>query len=239
MGAPKIPPEFRFNSDMLSDLSHAAFENAAQLISEAKLLLSNQANSRAYFLAVAAIEEIGKAYICFDSISRNLQDSAVTAKVKKMIESHSSKINSAFHASIQSASDPRTELETAIDLMINLGNGREPSMYTDINYLDSKIYTPTQAVREKAANDCVRLAEHCYSRTLIYTQNKVQTEKSKYDDQVFGINSNTYNKMLSNEDYWWYLLDNFDKNHSEVTVRYHQKYLSKGKRYKETDEQHT
>jgi len=78
MGTPRIPPEFRFTDKILKKLSTVSLENAEQLISEAKLLLEQNFLPRAYFLSVAAIEEIGKAYLCFEAATRNLNDSAVT-----------------------------------------------------------------------------------------------------------------------------------------------------------------
>ncbi len=235
MGTPRIPPEFRFTDKILKDLSIASLDNAEQLIREAKILLGQNLLPRAYFLSIAAIEETGKAYLCFESATRNLSDSAVTSKIVKSIESHSSKINAAFHTSVLTSEDPSGAIETAVDLMLALKNGREPSMYTDINYIDSKIYVPNSVIREVAAKDAVRLAEHCYLTTHHYSSNFEPTEKSKVDDIVFGLKTKTFNKILGNEDFWWYLIDNHENNQinqSEIINSYHKEYFSKNKLFK-------
>jgi AbiV family abortive infection protein len=238
MGTPRIPPEFRFTEQILKDLSTVSLENAEQLIKEAKLLLSQGFLPRAYFLSVAAIEEIGKAYLCFESSVRNLNDSAITSKIIKSIENHSTKINAAFHTSILTSTDPRGAMQTAVDLMVALKNGREPSMYTDINYIDSKIYVPNSVIRDIAARDSVRLSEHCFSSTLNYIKNSDPTKKSKVDDAVFGLKSKTFSKIMENEDFWWYLIDcqeNSKLNHNEIILKYDSEYFSKNKLFKASE----
>jgi AbiV family abortive infection protein len=235
MGTPRIPPEFRFTDKILKDLSTVSLENAEQLIKEAKLLLSQDFLPRAYFLSVAAIEEIGKAYLCFESSTRNLNDSAVTSKIIKSIENHSNKINAAFHTSIITSKDPRDAIQKAVDLMLALKKGREPSMYTDINYIDSKIYVPNSVIRDVAAKDSVSLSEHCYSTTLNYINNSDPSKKSKVDDAVFGLKSKTFNQIMEQEDFWWYLIENQEKNnlnHNEVIIKYNDEYFSKNKLFK-------
>lgn len=235
MGTLRIPPDFRFSSQILKDLSIVSLENGKQLIEEAKLIFENKFLPRAYFLSVAAIEEIGKAFLCFDAITRNLNDSAVTANIVRSIESHPNKINAAFHASILTSKDPRSAIQTALDLMIALKNGREPSMYTDINYIESKIYTPNLVIREIAAKDSIRLAEQCYLITSHYINNFKPSTKSKVDDDVFGLKKNTLSKIIEHEDFWWYLIDNYEKNklnQSEIIIEYHREFLSKNKLFR-------
>lgn len=235
MGTPRIPPEFRFTDKILKDLSTVSLENAEQLIKEAKLLLSKNFLPRVYFLSVAAIEEIGKAYLCFESSTRNLNDSAVTSKIIKSIENHSNKINAALHTSIITSKDPSSAIQTAVDLMQALKNGREPSMYTDINYIDSKIYVPNSVIRDVAAKDAVRLSEHCYSTTLNYINNSDPSKKSKVDDAVFGLKSKTFSKIMEQEDFWWYLIENQENNslnHNEIILKYNDEYFSKSKLFK-------
>ncbi|ELA6639613.1 AbiV family abortive infection protein [Vibrio alginolyticus] len=235
MGTPRIPPDFRFTVKALQELSNVSLDNAEQLISEAKLLLANNLLPRAYFLSVAAIEEVGKAYLCFESSSRNLNDSAVTAKIIKSIENHSNKINAAFHASIQTSQDPEGAVRKAVDLMITLQNGREPSMYTDINYIESKVYTPNSVIREVAATDSVRLAELCYSTTMHYVKNFKPSNKSKVDDVVFGLKSKVFSKIIECEDFWWFMMDKYENNQvnqNEIILEYHKDYFSKNKLFK-------
>ncbi|WP_298772201.1 AbiV family abortive infection protein [uncultured Shewanella sp.] len=238
MGTSRIPPEFRFTVNILKDLSLASFDNAKQLIKEANLLLKNDHLARAYFLSVAAIEEVGKAYLCFESSERNLSDSAITSKIIKSIESHSNKINAAFHASILTSKDPKGAVEKALDLMIALKNGREPSMYTDINYIESKIYTPHYVIRDVAAKDSVRLAEYCNFTTRHYINNNEPSEKSKVDDAVFGLKANVFSNLIKKEDFWWYLIDCFENNKvntNKIILGYHNEYGRKNKLFRVSD----
>ena len=235
MSTVRIPPGFRFTTEILKELTEASIKNAEQLLREAKLILEYEYLPRAYFLSVAAIEEVGKAYLCFESTTRNLNDSAVTSNIIKSIENHSNKINAAFHTSILTSKDPRAAIQSAVDLMIDLKNGREPSMYTDINYINSKIYTPHSAISNRAAKDSVRLAEQCYLKTKHYIDSVKPSEKSKVDDAVFGLKKKTFTKILELEDFWWFLIENMEANklnHNEAIIEYNREYLSKNKVFK-------
>jgi AbiV family abortive infection protein len=79
-------------SDLLRDYGLAALANASELMAEATLLHDHGHFARAYFLAVAAIEETGKAFIAFDGRGRKLLDPAVASKLKRALEDHRSKI---------------------------------------------------------------------------------------------------------------------------------------------------
>ena len=62
---------------LLRAYSEAALTNANELVQEASLLYATEHLARAYFLAVAAIEETGKGLLAFDARGRNLADPAV------------------------------------------------------------------------------------------------------------------------------------------------------------------
>lgn len=235
MGTNRIPPDFRFTENILKDLSNVSLENAEQLIKEAELLIGQDFFPRAYFLSVAAIEEIGKAFICFESSVRNLNDSAITTSIIKSIENHSSKIGAAFHASILASEDSRGAIQTAVDLMVILKNGREPSMYTDINYIDSKIYVPNVVVRDNAARDSIKLSQYCFSSTITYIKNSEPLKKTKADDAIFSLKPKTFSKIMEHEDLWWYLLDSLEKynmSQNEIIIKYNNEYFSKNKFFK-------
>ena len=135
--------------------------NAGELLEEASVLLSKGHKARAYFLSVAAIEEAGKAVLALDGQGRNLRDSAVTAKLRRAMEDHSQKLTAAFTPILLSSPYLAKAVMPLVDLMIHLKHGREPSMYTDINYVDCKVNVPSVVVRDTAAQDCVRLGRDC------------------------------------------------------------------------------
>lgn len=88
---------FRFTPEVLREYSEAALKNASELVEEASLLYAHGHVARAYFLAVASIEETGKALLAFDAQGRNLADSAVTSKLKRAMEDHSQKITEGLY----------------------------------------------------------------------------------------------------------------------------------------------
>ena len=88
--------DYDLNFEFLDSYQKAAIDNADSILDEAKLLLSNNHYARAYFLAVASIEETGKAFMAFSSKGRNLNNVALHKKLKEMFENHSQKIRSAF-----------------------------------------------------------------------------------------------------------------------------------------------
>ena len=87
---------YSLTTALLRQYCDAALINAQNILNEANLLLQNNHFTSAYFLAVAAIEEIGKSVQAFDGMGRNLKDSAVSNKLKLQFEDHSQKITAAF-----------------------------------------------------------------------------------------------------------------------------------------------
>jgi len=235
MSKSQVPNSFRYTKELLETYSAAALKNAKDLIKEGQLLLSQGHLSRAYFIGVVAIEEIGKSFTAFDAQGRNLNDSAVTAKLRTSLENHYSKINAAFHASILSHGGLRNELQGIIDLMIALKYGREPSMYTDIDYKTGKVKSPHEMVREVAATDCIRLAQHCYYKTDEHMQTKEPTQRTKDEDSFYGMKGNTTTKLFNTEDFWWFYIANMEAGENDLSrsvIQYQHEFLSKGRLFK-------
>jgi AbiV family abortive infection protein len=182
-------PEFKFTVELLKNYSTAALQNAAELLEEATLLSENGHAARTYFLAVASIEETGKALQAFDAQGRNLADSAVTARLRRSMEDHSQKITSAFTAILLSSPDVRKAVMPIVEVMIHLKRGREPSMYTDIRYSKSTVQMPSAMVRDVAAKDCIRLARDCLRHACKHIAEKTPEVRSGDDDQLFAMKS--------------------------------------------------
>jgi AbiV family abortive infection protein len=235
MSISQVPNEFRYSAELLSEYSIAALDNSKELIDEAILLFENGHLARSYFIAVAAIEEIGKSFLSFDAQGRNLQDSAVTAKIRNSLESHSKKINAAFHASVLSHGDLQNELEGIIDLMIQIKHGREPSMYTDINYINQQVYRPKDVVREAAAKDCIRLAQHCLYKTERHFEVNQPSKRSSNEDAFYGMKDRRVTELFNNEDFWWFHISNMESGENDISasiVLYQREYQAKGKSFK-------
>lgn len=137
---------YELTRELLHQYSAAALRNAEELLDEASLLLKHDHQARAYFLAVASIEEIGKAVQAFDGMGRNLKDSAVATKLKLQFEDHSQKVTSAFVPWLIATPNLRKEVMSLVNTMLNVKHGREPSMYTDIHFKGPKITTPAAMV---------------------------------------------------------------------------------------------
>lgn len=230
--------EFRFTLDLLREYSAAALQNASELLEEASLLYANGHPARAYFLAVASIEETGKALQAFDAQGRNLGDSAVTAKLQRAMEDHSQKITVALTAMLLTSPNIREAVMPVLDLMIHLKRGREPSMYTDIHYDSSKVQIPGAVVRDVAARDCVRLARHCLTYARKHIAERKPETRSRDEDQLFAMKSRQFQKIANTEDFWWYYiaqLESGKQDFAATVVEYQRKFLLKGKTFKVRD----
>lgn len=230
--------KFRFSVDLLREYCSTALRNATELLEEASLLHVNGHAARAYFLAVASIEETGKALQAFDAQGRNLADSAVTAKLLRSMEDHSQKITAAFTAVLEASPDIRKDVMPVVDLMIHLNRGREPSMYTDIRYDESKVQMPSQVVRDVAARDCVRLAGDCLRLARKHVAEKKPHVHSRADDQLFAMKSGQFQKIANTEGFWWYYiaqLESGNKDFAAAAVEYQRDYFSKGKAFVHPD----
>ena len=195
------------------------------LIEEAGLLLEHGHWPRAYFLAVAGIEEIGKALVAYDGQGRNLRDPAVCAMLLRLTSDHASKIRMAFTGFV--VADPRKNTEAAIALIIALQNGREPAMYTDIGP-DSEILVPALVVGERAARDCARLATDCLSSAAHHMATVPPQSPTVADDQLFSMKSSAARAVAESEDFWLYYLDQRAKgnaSYSDAVVRYRTEFL--------------
>ena len=226
--------QFQYTISLLKRYSAAALENAVELLEEASLLSAGGHRARAYFLAVAAIEEIGKAVLAFDGQGRNLKDSAVTAKLRRAMEDHSQKVTAAFTPILLSSPDLRHALMPFVDLMIHVKRGREPSMYTDINYKSGEVQQPMAVVRDVAARDCVRLGGDCLRAARRHVTEKNPSQRSAADDALFAMKSEQLNKILNIEGFWWYYIEQMragTQDFAVAVITYQHEYVGKGRTY--------
>ena len=219
----------------LRDLTEAALENAKMLLQEASLLHEQQHHSRAYFLAVASIEETGKAAIAHDAQGRNLQDQAVRSKVERMLTDHASKIRSAFVGFL--TADPRKNAEPAVALIVQLQRGREPSMYTEMRQ-DGTIYKPADSVSHSNSLDCIRLADRCWKSVENHVHNTTPRTSSAIEDRFFALKSGESSKIMGRSDFWWYHISRMEagqKDLAESVISYRHNYLLAGREFERED----
>jgi AbiV family abortive infection protein len=107
----------QMTTELLRSYSEAALQNADQLLVGASLLRDHGHDARAYFLAIACIEETGKALLVYGAQNRNLSDPAVCTKLKVTTESHAHKIGYALATWAMDSPNQREALTAAIDLV--------------------------------------------------------------------------------------------------------------------------
>jgi AbiV family abortive infection protein len=235
-----IGVEFKFTVELLTEYSAAALQNAAELLEEASLLYEKGHAARAYFLAVASIEETGKSLQAFDAQGRNLADSAVTSKLRRSMGDHQQKITAAFTPILLASPNIREAVMPAVKLMTHLMHGREPSMYTDIRYPESKIQAPSTMVRDVAAKDCIRLARDCLTHARKHIAEKKPDVRSPAEDRLYSMKSSQFQEMLNTEGFWWHYIMQFEAGNIDfaaAAVAYQRDYFSKGKTFEHPDNQ--
>ena len=229
------PRDYQLTPALLEQYREAALANAASLLEEANLLLSKNHFARAYFLAVAAVEEIGKAVQAFDGSGRNLKDSAVATRLKHQFEDHSQKVTSAFLPWLLATPNLRDEVMSFVNTMIDVRHGREPSMYTDIEQHGPKVVSPKEVVRSSAAQDCVSLAERIFSYAKPYVTDSLPKATTRVQDAFFAMKPGLFQKMASTGDFWEYYISRAeagDKAIETAVVEYNRLYFSKGVQFK-------
>ena len=186
----------------LKALAQAALENADALLQEANALLTAEHFARAYFLAVASIEEMGKASIAFTSSGRNLSDRSVERVVRKKLLDHKSKIIAAFAPSLQltDKANLHEAVKASMGLIGDLRRGREPSMYTEI-LVDGSVRQPSSVVRPVAARDVVRLTTHCLARAQAFMASNQPPKTSHANDFFFTKSAARIQEIMSSDDF--------------------------------------
>lgn len=228
MGSPLLPT---LTATLLHFYSEAALRNADELLAEASLLRDHDHMARAYFLAVACVEEAGKALLAFDAHNRNLSDPAVCAKLKKLMESHGDKITYALSMWALSSEDQRESLKVALDIIVHVKHGREPSMYSDLHTDPDRVQTPRDVVRDSAARDCVRLAEDCLAYAHRHVIEKTPAKFTNAQDRLFTMKSAKFQELLNTENFWWYYISRMEAGQqdlAEVVLGYERDHIKTG-----------
>ena len=192
----------QLSKSTLISLSRAALENAEALVSEAEALLKSEHFARAYFLAVAGIEEIGKSALAFNAAGRNLDDPRVAKAVREKLLDHKSKIISAFGPSLHlTKKDGLGEaIEASMELIGALRRGREPSMYTEI-LQDGTVRSPRDIVRPVASRDSVRLAQHCLHRAKAHLTGEEPPTTSVANDFFYTQSASKVKQLMEHPDF--------------------------------------
>ena len=123
----------------------------------------------------------------------------------------------------------------AINLIIALSHGREPSMYTDMRPDTGEVQQPSKVVREIAARDSVRLAIQCFEHARRHVENNAPAARTKAEDQLFAMKTAHYQEILNTEDFWWYHISRMESGQGEFAasvVAYRQEFVLKGRQFR-------
>jgi len=226
--------DYELTDELLVSYRDAALDNSQQLIDEAQLLFSKEHYARTYYLALASIEETGKAQILFDAMGRDLNDPGLCKKIKTKIEMHTDKITSAFASWLQKSENKEEAVKEYVDIAVHLKRGREKSMYTDVKSNILGLSKPSDVVRPVAAKDCIHLAVNCLHHTETYIKNNIPRKTRKFEDKLYCINTEKITKMWNTENFWEYYIDQMkqgNNDHAMASVKYYNGYFSKNKTF--------
>lgn len=227
---------YSLSLDMLHKYLDLSLINASDLLSEATSFLSQGRYARTYFLACAALEETGKAYLAFSAMGRNLSNPGVETAVKMSFEDHRNKIISAMICLLQKKEVTEKKLEEFMNLAMHLGRGREKSMYVDINE-KNEITMPSELIRPKAAFDAVRLAKDCLETTGEHILKNKPHKFTASQDKFLCLNKTKMFNMINTQDFSDFFIDQLKKKKindiTEIFSKYHDEYYCKNKTFKQ------
>jgi len=210
--------QMRFTDELLAEFQRHALSNAESLIQEAEILFSAKRHARSYFLAAAAIEEIGKAALAFIARGRNLSDHAIQTRLATELASHSAKISAAFVASIKRMSPEQVGgwLEEFTSLCSGLRRGREAALYSDVTE-NGEIRSPDQVVAEINAYDCIRLAKTLIAVTTQMVSDTSPQKFTEVQDRHYALGKKVL-QVWQNPDFGDHLLKQLETSAPEFDL---------------------
>jgi AbiV family abortive infection protein len=222
--------DYELTDGLLQEYMNCSLRNAEDLLGEADILLSKMRYARSYFLACAAIEEVGKAYSAFSARSRNLHNLGTANTIKKSFEDHRSKIISAFICYLSTDGITKEKTSLFLQTVPALEAGREKSMYVDISER-SQVMVPEAIVRPIVAVDTVRLAKLCFETTKTFVLTRKPWTSTPSQDKLICLETKKLTSIFESQDFWQFCQDQMEKSagfdYVEMAVRYHDEYFAK------------
>ncbi len=229
---------YTLTSTLLKGYRKAAVDNARELQYEAALLLANNHFSRAYFLATASIEEIGKAVQAFDALGRNVRDHEISTRIRLNFQDYSKKISAAVFPWLLRDPDSRDMVSAFVESLIDAKNTSEPALFVGIEPQDMTIHTPSSLVRREQAEECVQMARTIFSYAAPHVLDGHYKVRTKAEDDFFVMKPNSVLNASSGPDFWQYYIacmKSGDAAFEAALMDYTKKYLAKNEKYKGVD----
>jgi AbiV family abortive infection protein len=218
--------------EALRSYRDAALGNAEALLEEARVLLTAGHHARAYFLAVAAVEEGGKAVQAAMGVGRNLRDPAVRTRLQTQSEDHGSKLALAMTPWMLAVPDLQAQAMDFIRKSVDLLNGRESAMYVDIHPDTLAVSSPTTVVPVDVSRNCVDLAARALGYIRPYLTSASTQTYTQDQDAFFAMRPAVFQRMANTEDFWNFFIDRAkagDTALDSAAMAYHRDYFSKGR----------
>lgn len=227
---------YTLNSTLLKGFRKAAVENARELQYEAALLLKYNHYSRAYFIATAAIEEIGKAVQAFDALGRNVRDPEVSTRVRLNFQDYSKKLAAAVFPWLLNDPKSREKVTTFIDGLIEAKNSSEPALFVGIEPQDMKLHIPFSEISPRLAKECVEMAQTIFSYAALHVLDSHHKIRTKAEDDFFVMKPSSILEMSSGADFWQYYIacmKSGDAAFEAALMDYTKKYIAKNEKFRD------
>lgn len=125
-------------------------------------------------------------------------------------------------------------IKDTIKIVRGLEVGREKSMYVDV-LDDGTVTVPNSIVTEKNAEDATRLAAHALKSTIEYISSNNPYQFSRLEDKFLEVSKEKATKILEEEDFWEYYVDQVTKNpqanFTEYLIKYREEYFCTKRKY--------
>lgn len=234
---------YQLTSALLRAFRKAAVENARELQYEASLLLRHNHFSRAYFLAIIAIEEIGKSVQAFDALGRNVRDPTVSTRVKLNFDDYAKKMSAAVFPWLLFEPERRDEVMAFIEALIESRRTQHPTLHMGIDPQSAKIIVPSAIVRPAAAQTCVRMAQTIFAYAAPHVMESPPKIRTKTEDEFFAMKPQVLVTLANSADFWQYYISCMktgDSAFEAAIAEYSRKYYAKNAKFKEdgNPEQH-
>ena len=156
------------------DIYISAYNNALDLLSEAKILFDNKCFPRAYFLAFTALEEISKSQIAADVYTGLVTEEEFIQQYRE----HEAKINRMAWAHEDANSSPhcyrwvgpdRDDVEEIVSRMPKLKR-RMNSLYVGLNLKDMKPILPEEKITKEDAKGIIHIVDVALFKIMEMTE---------------------------------------------------------------------
>lgn len=227
---------YQLTSALLRGYRKAAIDNARELLYEAELLLRHNHWSRAYFLAVTAVEETGKGVQAFDALGRNVADPEVSVRIRLNFEDYPKRMIAAAFPVMQIAPENRNEIMPFVEMLIESKRTSEPALYMGIDPHSARIHLPSATVNPHKADRTLRIARMIFDYAAPHVMDSPPKLRTRAEDEFFAMKSAVLVSMTHNADFWQYyasVMRDGEMSFEEAVSEYSKTYIAKDRKFRD------